>query len=143
MKWILSIMVVLSLLVSPVFAEETEKKSFWDTLRSKIEKVTPSKKASVTTAVGGVRGAQSDSGGNLYWKDKQEMVEVSDAELSQFSQALELATAGEVEKAISQFEAFLVQFPQSILREDTIMALDRLRVGASLDASEDSAKAES
>ena len=143
MKWILSTMIVLSLLVSPVFAEEAEKKSFWDTLRSKIEKVTPNKKASVTTAVGGVRGAQSDSGGNLYWKDKQEIIEVSDAELNQFSQALEFATAGETEKAISQFEAFLVKFPQSILREDTIMALERLRVGATRDAMVDSAKAES
>ena len=69
MKWILPIMIVLSLLVSPVFAEEAEKKSFWDTLRSKIEKVTPSKKASVTTAVGGVRASKKESSGDLYWKD--------------------------------------------------------------------------
>lgn len=130
MKSVLVVLLSLVLLSSAALAEETEATGFWDTLRSKIEKVTPRKKAVVTTAVGGVRGSQSDSAGDLYWKGRSEELEVSEVELTRFTDALSLAESGDGEQAIRQFEAFLVQFPQSLLREDAVLALERLRSGS-------------
>lgn len=116
-------------LAAPAVAVEAEKEtSFWDTLRSKIEKVTPTKKAKVTTAVGGVRGAKNDSGSELYWKGKEVKIEVAEDELVLFNSAMDEAISGKIEVAIVLFESFVSSYPDSQLHEDSLLALKHLRV---------------
>jgi len=121
-------LLVLSLAV-PVVADDSKKEtSFWDTLRSKIEKVTPTKKATVTTAVGGVRGAKNESGSELYWKGKEEKLEIDVEELTLFNSAMDMAIGGETNEAIVLFESFVATYPESLLHADSLLALKHLRV---------------
>jgi len=133
MKGLFVLILVLFVSNPTLAADEVEAQSFWDTLRSKVEKVTPRKKVGVTTAVGGIRGSQSEDAGKLYWKGKEESLSVSEIELNQFSKALETAANGQNEEAVQLFQEFMVMFPQSELRKDSIAVLDRLKQTANAD----------
>ena len=109
---------------------EKSKKSFWDVLRNKIEKVTPTKKTSVTTAVGGVRGAQNEDGSELYWKGKEDVLAVSEDELTAFNEAMQTAIDGDNARAAELFESFVARYPMSELRQDSLHALENLKAGA-------------
>ena len=125
MKKVLFFVFFACCLCAPAFSEEAD--SFWDTLRKKIEKITPVKKATVTTAVGGVRGSQAGDAGTLYWKGKDETVSASSEEIDLFAKGVELAISGDSVNAIVEFEGFLVKYPESSLREDTLQALANLQ----------------
>ena len=126
---ILFIFLLVLSLAALVVADDTKKEtSFWDTLRSKIEKVTPTKKATVTTAVGGVRGAKNESGSELYWKGKEEKIEIAADELALFNSAMDTAIGGEANDAITLFESFVSNYPESLLHADSLLALKHLRV---------------
>ena len=67
--------------------------SFWEKLRAKIELLTPQKKVSATTAVGGVRGAKMATD-DVYWKGEKVAQSVDIDELASFKNAMALVTAG-------------------------------------------------
>ena len=69
MKHAIILIIALSLFVPAT--SMAAGKSFWSSLKSRVQGITPKKKASVTTAVGGVRGAASDEADAVYWKVKE------------------------------------------------------------------------
>ena len=111
------------------YAEEKDQEGFWSKIKSKIETITPKKKTTVTTAVGGVRGAQDDSAKVLYWKGKEIDEEVETDELDKFKNALEYAIEGNTEESLKHFDDFLAKYPKSPLREDAVKAVEKLRAG--------------
>jgi hypothetical protein len=125
MKKIMMILIVLIFSASMLQAEEqvAPEMSFWEKIRARIEKVTPQKKTAVTTAVGGVRGAKSDGGNDLYWKGEAVSPSVSEQELEKFKEALIMAEAGDLVQARDLFEKFVTEYQDSILKEDALLAL--------------------
>ena len=115
--------------LSVSYAEEKDQDAFWSKIKSKIETITPKKKTTVTTAVGGVRGAQDESTMVLYWKGKEIDEEVQADELDKFKNALEYAIEGNTEESLNHFDKFLAQYPKSPLREDAVKAVEQLRAG--------------
>lgn len=100
--------------------------SFWDKLRSKIEQITPQKKVTATTAVGGVRGAKMATD-DVYWKGEKVAQAVDADELDAFKQAIALTAAGEFAQAQAAFAAFIAKNPDSPLRKDADQALAELQ----------------
>lgn len=133
-KILLSLILGASVCVSPLYAEEPteaaakteEASSLWDSLRNKIESLTPKKKLVSTTAVGGVRGAQIESD-DLYWKGESVAQEVNLDELTDFKNALTLYDAGNSEGAKNAFGKFVKDYPQSSLLVDANQALELLK----------------
>jgi TolA-binding protein len=128
MKKVLIMLFVLVFSASILNAEDkvAQKMSLWEKIRAKIEKVTPQKKPSVTTAVGGVRGAKSDGGKELYWKGEKVSPSVSEQELDKFKEALTMAEAGDLDKARELFEKFVTDYPDSVLKGDALLALKEM-----------------
>jgi TolA-binding protein len=110
----------------PIAAERDQEDSFWEKLKNKIETLAPKKKTEITTAVGGVRGAK-DMTQAMYWKGEEAEVEVQEIELEQFNLALEQALEGNIQESLKRFEDFLVQHPESPLREDAENAVSELK----------------
>ena len=110
-----------------VHAEEPKKEasSLWEKIRNKIEKITPKQKPTVTTAVGGVRGAKTNDH-ELYWKGEEKPLTISAEEIELFSSALQLAESGAGPEATEAFQGFLNEFPQSVLAADAKSALAEL-----------------
>jgi len=125
MKKSVMILGALMLISAPVFGEQ--KDGFWDRLQTKLEKVTPSKKVSTTSAVGGVRGAKNDDASDIYWKGRDKTLDMNDEELEKFNLAMESRRKGENELAIKQFEEFLNMYPQSQFRVEGLQAVEMLR----------------
>ena len=99
---------------------------FWEMLRAKIEQMAPQKKATATTAVGGVRGAKMATD-DVYWKGEKATQTVDADELEAFQRAMALATAGELAKAQEAFVEFVTKNPDSTLRKDADQALAQLQ----------------
>lgn len=116
-----------TLIAVPATAEQ--EGNFWQGLQSKLEKITPQRKAPVTTAVGGVRGSKDQSADSLYWKG-EEALPIGEDELRRFQEAVQAATAGNRQAATDQFAAFLNDYPRSALREDAQLALKALESAA-------------
>ena len=129
MKRILITCLAIFMALSVSYAEEKDQDAFWSKIKSKIETITPKKKTTVTTAVGGVRGAQDESTMVLYWKGKEIDEEVQADELDKFKNALEYAIEGNTEESLKHFDEFLAQYPKSPLREDAVKAVEKLRAG--------------
>lgn len=131
MKKIIIMLLVLIFSASLLQAEERAeaKMSFWEIIRSKIEKVTPQKKPAVTTAVGGVRGAKSDNSKSLYWKGETVTVAVSEQELDSFKAALVKAEMGDLVQGRELFQRFVADYPKSVLKDDALIALQEMRTG--------------
>ena len=131
MKKTIVLLLMLLLSASLLQAEESAESemSFWDKIRAKIEKVTRQKKPAVTTAVGGVRAAKSESGQSLYWKGENVPPTVSEQELEAFKQALTLAESGELTQGRDLFEQFLDDYPKSFMKDDALFALQEIRSG--------------
>jgi hypothetical protein len=116
-------------MATAVYADQVPQKDvFWDKLQNKLEKLVPAKKASTTTAVGGVRGAKNDEAADVYWKGKDKAVEVNEEEIQKFNLAVECKLKGDNESALKHFEEFLVQYPQSHLRVESLQAVEKLKV---------------
>lgn len=129
MKNILLICAILVFSATAVNAEEqaSEEVPFWVKIRLRIEQITPQKKPTVTTAVGGVRGARSEAGKELYWKGEAvKPVVIGEQELARFDEALQKVEAGETEAARQLFEDFVVEFPASKLKTDALLALKEM-----------------
>lgn len=120
-----TVLILLSFAVAAGAAEPPQA-GFWDSLKSRIEKVTPRKKNPGTTAVGGVRSAKQQDA-DLYWKGKEVALEVDEDELSLFKQALRSAESGKRDVTIAAFEGFLAKYPNSRLKDDCLKALAQLK----------------
>lgn len=124
------------LVFSVTIAHAEEKKvaqdvPFWVKIRTRIEKITPKKKPTVTTAVGGVRGAKNEVGKELYWKGEEVAAKgVGAQELGRFDQALKAVEEGEIEAARQLFENFVIEFPESELKVDALFVLNEMAKAA-------------
>ena len=129
MRCLLVMCLVVFFSTGAVFAgdDDTEKKiSLWEVIRTKIEKVTPQKKPSVTTAVGGVRGSKAETGKELYWKGEDTEPVVDSMELDSFKEALTEVEIGNHVQARVLFEKFVTDYPGSSLKDDALSALHEL-----------------
>jgi TolA-binding protein len=108
---------------SPAKAEH--QMSFWEKLRKKINMFTPQKKLEATTAVGGVRGAQTEVN-DVYWKGEANQL-INAEELAAFKKAADLADAGDMKQAQAAFAEFVKTHPDSPLRRDADQALALLQ----------------
>ena len=126
-KLTLLILLGLSLGSQALYAAEpgTKAMSFWDRLRAKIESFTPQKKSSVTTATGGVRGAQIASD-DIYWKSEASSETIGAEELEAFAKAVKLTDTNDAQ-AQRAFSAFIKKYPDSALRNDADQALAQLQ----------------
>jgi len=79
------------------------------------------------TAVGGVRGAAEDANDSLYWKGKENQVQVPEEELDMFNSALDMAVEGKNAEAMKRFEEFLAKYPESTLKKDASDALANIK----------------
>jgi len=122
-----TVFVLLSVLIQLVsIGTAIGEESFWDSLRRKMETVTPAKKGASTAAVGGVRGAKNEGASDLYWKGKTQPLEVNEEEIRAFNVALQAAVIGEKEESLRLFEDFLVNYPESPLKDDVTLAIAQL-----------------
>ena len=145
MKKIFMLLIVLVFSASLLQAEEkaASEMTLWEKIRARIEKVTPQKKPAVTTAVGGVRGAKSDRGKDLYWKGEEVSASVSEQELDKFKEALTMAEAGDLDQARQLFERFVTDHPDSVLKGDALVALKEMSAAPqdpAAESSQDTAK---
>jgi TolA-binding protein len=128
MKKLIALFVLLGVvLATPVYSADVQQDgSLWERLRKKIELLTPRKKISTTTAVGGIRGSQADAD-DVYWKGESKVQPVDADELAAFKKAMSLVDAGDLAGAQSAFSDFLKKHPDSRLREDAEQALALLQ----------------
>lgn len=128
MKKLIAMFVAAGLLAgSPAFgADDKTGGSLWDSLRKKIEWLTPKKKISTTTAVGGVRGSQADAE-EVYWKGEAKANPIDEVELDAFKKAVALVDAGNMAGAQTAFGDFVKKFPESRLKADAEAALAQLQ----------------
>ncbi len=108
-----------------LMAAESNAPGFWELLRIKIEQLTPQKKLSTTTAVGGVRGAPVEST-DVYWKGEAKPSAIDADELMKFRHAVTLVEAGKRQDARSAFDEFIKKYPESPLRKDAESAIAQL-----------------
>jgi TolA-binding protein len=120
----LCIALVLSVFAFSAAGETAD--GFWAKLKQKVQAATPKKEAPTTTAVAGVRGADTDAGDTLYWKGKDKTIEIDAAELDMFNTALDSVMDGNNAEASRLFEEFLAQYPESPLKAEAQEALSRL-----------------
>lgn len=99
--------------------------TFWEKLRKKLNMFTPQKKLEATTAVGGVRGAQTEVN-DVYWKGEADQLINAD-ELTAFKKATDLAETGDAKGAHAAFAEFVKSHPDSPLRKDAEQALAMLQ----------------
>ncbi len=127
MKKLIALFVLLGVvLAAPSYsADEKQDGSLWERLRKKIELLTPRKKISTTTAVGGVRGAQAEAG-DVYWKGEANQAIDAD-ELAAFKKAMALVDSGDLAGAQAAFTDFQKKYPDSRLRDDAASALAQLQ----------------
>ena len=128
MKKLIALFVLLGIvLATPAYSvDDSQGGSLWERLRRKIELLTPKKKISTTTAVGGVRGAQADAD-DVYWKGESSVQAIDSDELTAFKKAMSLVDTGDVAGAQVAFADFLKKHPDSPLHEDAVQALAQLQ----------------
>jgi hypothetical protein len=129
MKKLIALFVLLGVvLATPVYSadDKPDSNSWWESLRRKIEMLTPRKKITTTTAVGGVRGSQADAD-DVYWKGEVKAQPVDAKELAAFKKAVSLFDAGDIAGAQGAFSDFLKKHPDSSLRKDAEQALALLQ----------------
>ncbi|MDY6854556.1 MAG: hypothetical protein SWO11_07585 [Thermodesulfobacteriota bacterium] len=129
MKSFFLIPMIIFLTFSLSYGEEKKAdEGFWSKLKSKIESIVPKKESSVTTAVGGVRGAKDESAEALYWKGKEIDEKVGEDELNKFKTALEHAINGNDKDSLKVFNELITQYSNSPLKEDAIQAMEKLKI---------------
>ena len=120
-------LILVLLLATAVAGQAQDAPSFWQQLKNKLDGITPQKRSTTTTAVGGVRGAKDQAGDTLYWKGEEAPLVVAEEELADFNQASLAAMNGETATALARFQQFLRAYPQSALRPDAVAAIAQLQ----------------
>ena len=128
MKKMIAIALLGAVLAAPAYSADDKQDggSLWERLRRKIELLTPRKKITTTTAVGGVRGSLADAD-DVYWKGEANTQPVDEEELAAFKKALALYDAGDMPGAQAGFADFVKNHPDSRLRPDAEQALAQLQ----------------
>lgn len=133
LKKLFALVVVVGMCCSAAFAQEAEKKigpsiSQWlKGLQLKIAQIAPRKTMSQGTIVAGVRGAKGDASTKLYWKGKKGEEPVTEEEMSEFKQGVELAMKGDKAGATKELAEFMKQYPDSALIPDAKKTLDLVK----------------
>ena len=128
------ITLLLALSVSGVYAQSGGQQpadswsGFWEKLRMKIEQMTPQKKLTTTTAVGGVRGSAVEAS-DVYWKGETQVQSIDGDELTAFQKAMGLVETDQKEQARAAFIEFAKAYPNSPLKADADQAMARLLAG--------------
>jgi len=132
-KRLFVLIIVIGMCCSAAVAQEQENKvgpriSEWlKSLQQKIAQIAPKKAVPQTTSVAGVRGAKESASTKLYWKGKKGEEAVTEAELEEFKEGLDLAAKGDSAAAITELEKFLKQYPDSALVPDAKKTLDMVK----------------
>src|SRR5512143_2854901 len=126
MKKLIALLLAVVLSAPAYIADDNQEGSLWERLRKKIELLTPRKKISSTTAVGGVRGSLADAD-DVYWKGEANTQPIDADELAAFKKAITLAETGDMAGAQTAFADFLSKHPDSGLRKDAETALAQLQ----------------
>lgn len=120
MKKLCALLIGIFLASAAVAADKTPPEpSFFEKLRMKLERITPQRKVTTTTAVGGVRGAPVEAT-DVYWKGEAQPVDP--AEIAAFQNAMGLVDAGKKDQAQAAFADFVKKYPDSPLRKDAEQA---------------------
>jgi len=133
MKRILTLILVFILSLTVAIAQDKRESGLaaWlKDLQKKINQVMPRKSLRMETAVAGIRGVREEQKARLYWKGKQREEPVSEAELTKFKAAVDLAAKGERDATIKEIEAFMQEFPDSALIPDAKKTLDLVKAEA-------------
>lgn len=129
MKKIVALLLVMGFTAfsQPVFAADKAERplTLWEKLRKKINMFTPQKKLEATTAVGGVRGAQTEAN-DVYWKGEANQL-INAEEYAAFKKGIDFADAGDMKQAQAAFTDFVKMHPDSSLRKDADLALAQLQ----------------
>lgn len=129
MKKIVALLLVMGFtaLSQPVLAAEKAVRplTLWEKLRKKINMFTPQKKLEATTAVGGVRGKQTEAN-DVYWKGEANQM-INAEEYAAFKKGIDFADAGDMKQAQAAFADFVKAHPDSTLRKDADLALAQLQ----------------
>lgn len=135
-KIIFSITFFLAVACAGAYGQEQEKKSeagaaaWLKGLRQKISQIVPKKSIVMSTGVAGVRGAKEDDQAKLYWKGKKTEEPISEEELQEFKEALDLIEKGDQAAAVRELEELLNRFPDSALVPDAKKTLDLVKAEA-------------
>ncbi len=134
MKKLFSVALMLMVFSGAAVAQQQEKKAgsgiaeWLKGLQQKLALITPRKTVPVSTVVAGVRGANAkDDQVKLYWKGKKGDEVVSEAELAEFKEGIELAEKGDKTGAVREFEEFMKLYPDSPLIPDVKKTLDMVK----------------
>lgn len=125
------------------FAQEQEKKpgssiaEWLKGLQQRIAQLQPKKTMPQGTIVAGVRGAKEDSSTKLYWKGKKGNEVVTEEELAEFKEGVELATKGDKERAIHELVEFMKLYPDSALIPDAKKTLDLVKAEMKVDTKDE------
>ncbi len=96
-------------------------------MQRKIESIVPKKSLSTSTGVAGVRGAKEDQQVKLYWKGKAVEESVTEDELKEFQEGIDLASKGDRAGAVRELEEFMKLYPNSPLIPDAKKTLDLVK----------------
>lgn len=121
--WVIFFTAVLLLPLSLQAAEG----DYWQQLKERLAQITPQKKGSATTAVGGVRGSKDQAADTLYWKDEATKLQVAEEEYGRFAAANQSAVDGKKELALAGFQSFVNDYPQSPLKAEALAAIEVLQ----------------
>lgn len=100
--------------------EASSVQEFLIQVRLKLERLTPQRTQTVTTAVSGVRGLEA-SASDVYWKGEARLV--TDLEMAKLKEALADLEEGRAELAKTALQQFLNDHPDSELGADALAAL--------------------
>lgn len=121
--WVTLLLAVLTLPLSLQAAEG----DYWQQLKERLAQIAPQKKGSATTAVGGVRGSKDQAADSLYWKDEAVKVQIPEEEYARFAAAQQSAVDGKKEPAMTGFQSFVNDYPQSALKAEALAAIEVLQ----------------
>ncbi len=133
---------------SAAVAGETDKKpasgmtEWLKGLQKKIGQIVPKKTVPVTTSVAGVRGAKEDTQVKLYWKGKKSEELVTEQEMAEFKNGVDLAANGDTEASVKKIEEFMKQYPDSAMIPDAKKTLDLVKAEIKPEAKADLIKKE-
>jgi hypothetical protein len=128
-----ALIVVIGMCCGTIAAQGQENKSgsifseWLKSLQQKIAQIAPKKTLPQTTMVAGVRGAKEDATVKLYWKGKKTDEAVTEEELENFRQGVDLAAKGDAAGAVKGLEDFMKKFPDSALVPDAKKTLDLVK----------------
>jgi TolA-binding protein len=130
MKRSLACIIIIGLCCSAAAAQEQKGSALTEWLKglqNKIAQIAPKKVLPRSTGVAGVRGAKEGPSTKLYWKGKKGEEAVSEEELAEFKEGLDLAAKGDSAGAIRELEEFLKQHMDSALIPDAKKTLDMVK----------------